>query len=185
MLRNNFQSGFLSLLYASGTHPLQMWSEKGTVSVVRDEDIQAQVVEVVGENISESFIACPPSKTLGIKLPLFVLNVKNMNRYFSFEIEIMDDKKYRRRFRASNYQTEARIKPYICTLPMRLSEGWNQVQLNLAELTRKVYGSGYVETLRVQIHANCRLRRVYFADKVCSEEELPVEFKLYLPKQEK
>ncbi|KAA0189817.1 cilia- and flagella-associated protein 20, partial [Fasciolopsis buskii] len=31
------------------------------------------------------------------------------------------------------------------------------------------------------IHANCRLRRVYFCDRVYTEEELPKEYKLYLP----
>ena len=33
----------------------------------------------------------------------------------------------------------------------------------------------------VQIHANCRIRRVYFSDRLYSEDELPAEFKLYLP----
>ena len=32
-----------------------------------------------------------------------------------------------------------------------------------------------------QIHANCRIRRVYFSDRLYSEDELPAEFKLYLP----
>ena len=32
-----------------------------------------------------------------------------------------------------------------------------------------------------QIHANCRIRRVYFSDRLYSEKELPAEFKLYLP----
>ncbi len=42
-------------------------------------------------------------------------------------------------------------------------------------------GTNYVETLRVQIHANCRLRRVYFSERLYAEEELPPEFKLFLP----
>lgn len=32
-----------------------------------------------------------------------------------------------------------------------------------------------------QVHANCRLRRIYFADRLYSEEEVPHEFKLYVP----
>jgi hypothetical protein len=52
-------------------------------------------------------------------------------------------------------------------------------------LFRRAYGTNYVETLRVQIHANCRIRRVYFSDRLYSEEELPAEFKLYLPVQQK
>lgn len=33
----------------------------------------------------------------------------------------------------------------------------------------------------MQIHANCRIRRIYFSDRLYAEEELPTEFKLYLP----
>lgn len=36
-------------------------------------------------------------------------------------------------------------------------------------------GTNYVETLRVQVHANCRIRRIYFSDRLYSEEELPPE----------
>jgi hypothetical protein len=44
-------------------------------------------------------------------------------------------------------------------------------------------GTNYIETLRVQVHANCRVRRIYFSDRLYSEEELPPEFKLFLPIQ--
>ncbi|VDP98535.1 unnamed protein product [Trichobilharzia regenti] len=33
----------------------------------------------------------------------------------------------------------------------------------------------------MKIHANCRLRRVYFCDRIYSEDELPKDYKLYLP----
>uniref|UniRef100_A0A7N4P2R0 Cilia and flagella associated protein 20 n=1 Tax=Sarcophilus harrisii TaxID=9305 RepID=A0A7N4P2R0_SARHA len=99
--------------------------------------------------------------------------------------QVLDDKNVRRRFRASNYQSTTRVKPFICTMPMRLDDGWNQIQFNLSDFTRRAYGTNYIETLRVQIHANCRIRRVYFSDRLYSEDELPAEFKLYLPVQNK
>ncbi|CAB4060340.1 Cilia- and flagella-associated protein 20 [Lepeophtheirus salmonis] len=119
------------------------------------------------QNVSTTYITCPadPRKTLGIKLPYLVMIVKNMKKYFTFEVQVLDDKNVRRRFRASNYQSTTRF--------------------NLADFTRRAYGTNYVETLRVQIHANCRIRRVYFSDRLYSEEELPAEFKLYLPVQQK
>ena len=83
------------------------------------------------------------------------------------------------------WQGVTRVKPYICTMPLKMDEGWNQIQFNLADFTRRAYGTNYVETLRVQVHANCRLRRIYFSDRLYSEEELPPEFKLYLPTQVK
>ena len=180
-----------------------------------------------------------------------------MKKYFTFEVQVLDDKNVRRRFRASNYQvghrrspraarcsgamrmragrpgdtgrwrrrrvegwsragagpvpergpvphlarhashglgaaiadtrpasqSTTRVKPFICTMPMRLDEGWNQIQFNLSDFTRRAYGTNYIETLRVQIHANCRIRRIYFSDRLYSEEELPPEFKLFLPIQ--
>jgi hypothetical protein len=48
-------------------------------------------------------------------------------------------------------------------MPMRLDDGWNQIQFNLSDFTRRAYGTNYIETLRVQIHANCRIRRIYFS----------------------
>ena len=84
-----------------------------------------------------------------------------MKKYFTFEVQVLDDKNVRRRFRASNYQSTTRVKPFICTMPMRLDEGWNQIQFNLSDFTRRAYGTNYIETLRVQIHANCRIRRCY------------------------
>lgn len=104
-----------------------------------------------------------------------------LKKYFTFEVMVLDDKNVRRRFRASNYQSTTRVKPFICTMPMRLDEGWNQIQFNLSDFTRRAYGTNYIETLRVQIHANCRIRRIYFSDRLYSEEELPPEFKLFLP----
>ncbi|CAG8546736.1 9327_t:CDS:2 [Ambispora gerdemannii] len=190
MFRNTFQSGFLSILYSIGNKPFQLWHtetdskyEESHVIRLTDDDIHSLVIEVLSPNVSTTYITCPAqlNRTLGIKLPILVLIVKNLKKYFTFEVQIMDDKNVKRRFRASNFQAITRVKPYICTMPMRLDDGWNQIQFNLADFTRRAYSTNYVETLRVQIHANCRLRRVYFADRVYAEEELPPEMKLWLP----
>ena len=137
----------------------------------------------MGTNVSTNYIVCPAEakKTLGIKLPFLVMILKNMKKYFTFEVQVLDDKNVRRRFRASNYQSTTRVKPFICTMPMRLDEGWNQIQFNLSDFTRRAYGTNYIETVRVQIHANCRIRRVYFSDRLYTEDELPAEFRLLLP----
>jgi hypothetical protein len=37
-------------------------------------------------------------------------------------------------------QSTTRVKPFITTMPMRLDEGWNQIQFNLADFTRRAYG---------------------------------------------
>eukprot|EP00948_MAST-09A_sp_MAST-9A-sp1_P002042 g2042.t1 len=166
--------------------PLRIWQKNvktGHIKRLTDGDIQSSVLEVVGHNVSVCYITCPreKNKTLGIKLPFLVMIIKNLKKYFTFEVTVLDDKNVRRRFRASNYQQTTRVKPFICTMPMRLDQGWNQIQFNLSDFTRRAYGTNYIETLRVQIHANCRIRRIYFSDRLYSEDELPGEFKLFLP----
>ena len=167
MFKNTYQAGFLSVLYSLGSKPLQIWSKtinNGYIKRLTDNDINSTVLEISGSNVSTTYISSPPSQNeeLGIKLPFLVILIKNLKKYFSFEIQVLDDKGIKRRFRASNYQTTTKVKPFICTMPMKLDDGWNQIQFNLSDFTRRAYGTNYVETLKISIHANCRLRRVYF-----------------------
>ncbi len=46
--------------------------------------------QIAGANVSTAFISCPadPTKTLGIKLPFLVMIIKNLNKYFTFEVQV-------------------------------------------------------------------------------------------------
>ena len=62
-------------------------------------------------------------------------------------------------------QSTTRVKPFICTMPMRLDDGWNQVQFNLADFTKRAYGelqvpggwwtSGYGQTAVCEVLQAC------------------------------
>ena len=71
--------------------------------------------------------------------------------------------------------------PFLALLPHKKLT--NSTHFFFLFLTFSFTGTNYIETLRVQIHANCRIRRIYFSDRLYSEEELPPEFKLFLPIQ--
>lgn len=93
MFKNTFQSGFLSILYSIGSKPLQIWDKKvrnGHIKRITDNDIQSLVLEIVGTNVSTTYITCPadPKKTLGIKLPYLVMIIKNLKKYFTFEVQV-------------------------------------------------------------------------------------------------
>ena len=90
--------------------------ENGHIKRITDGDIQSSVLEVASANVATTYITCPadPEKTLGIKLPFLVMIIKNLNRYFSFEVQVLDDKNVRRRFRASNYQVRAGGLLWLC-----------------------------------------------------------------------
>ena len=36
-------------------------------------------------------------------------------------------------------------------MPMRLDDGWNQIQFNLPDFTRRAYGTNYIEALKVHV----------------------------------
>ncbi|KAF8952055.1 hypothetical protein BGZ46_003688 [Entomortierella lignicola] len=131
------------------------------VEFLIDDTLNSQVLELLSTNLPSTFITTPslPTRTLGIKLPYLIMLVKNLEKYWSFEVAILDDRGEKRRFRASNFQ----------------------IQINLADYTKRAYGTAYMETQRITIHANCRIRRIYFSDRLVQESDLPAEFKLYLP----
>ncbi|EFA04288.2 cilia- and flagella-associated protein 20 [Tribolium castaneum] len=186
MFANTFQSGFISIFYSVGSNPLQLWDKQvknGHIRRVVDDEVRSLVLEISGTNVATTYITCPikPRLSLGIRLPFLVMIIKNMKKYFTFEIQILDDKDMHRRFRVSNFQSTTKVRPFCTTMPIGLSSGWNQVQFNLADFTKRAYGSTYLETTRVQIHANVRIRRIYFSDVLYSDDELPNEYKLFLP----
>ncbi|KAF9316195.1 hypothetical protein F5H01DRAFT_331720 [Linnemannia elongata] len=167
----------------SPTTPPPEHQQEPRVDFVVDDTLNSQVLEILSTHLPTTFITTPSlaTRTLGIKLPYLVFLVKNLGKYWSFEVTVLDDRGEKRRFRASNFQTTTRVKPYITTMPLRMDPGWNQIQLNLADYVKRAYGTAYVETQRITIHASCRIRRIYFSDRLVPENELPAEFKLYLP----
>jgi len=178
VFQDAYQADCFTILYSLGSKPLLYWDHKvrnGHIKRLTDEDLGSLALEVVGNNVATTFVTCPaaPGATLGIKLPYLGLLVKNLKKYFTFEIEVLDDNNVRRRFQASTYNKSTRVTNFMCTMPLHLDPGWNQVQFDLADFTRRAYSTGYVETLRITIHANCRLRRVFFTERPCCEEELP------------
>ncbi|XP_028128146.1 fibrous sheath CABYR-binding protein-like [Diabrotica virgifera virgifera] len=190
MFANSYQSGFISIFYSVGSNPLALWDKQvknGHIRRIMDDDVKSLVLEISGTNVATTYITCPikPRASLGIRLPFLIMIIKNMKKYFTFEIQILDDKDMRRRFRISNFQSSTKVRPFCTTMPMGLSSGWNQVQFNLADFTKRAYGTTYMETMRVQVHANVCIRRIYFTDTLYTDDDLPAEFKLFGPIQKK
>lgn len=182
MFRNTFQKGFLSVFHSIGSKPLLIWDSKvknGYIKRITDDDCKSLALEIRSVNVATCFITAPssPCVNLGIKLPFLIIVVKNLRKLFSFEIQILDDQNQLRRFRSSNYQSKTRVSNFSTSMPLALNDGWNQIQLNLADFTRRAYGTNYMETVRITVHANCRLRNIYFSDRLYSDDEKPAAFK--------
>lgn len=62
----------------------------GHVKRVTDEDVRTLVLEMRGTNVATCYIFTPinPKEVLGITLPFLVMIIKNLKKYFSFEIQV-------------------------------------------------------------------------------------------------
>ncbi|KAJ2514640.1 hypothetical protein GGI11_004013 [Coemansia sp. RSA 2049] len=189
MLRGVYHSGILTVLNSASTDPLALWECKqqddatgtSTIEIVDDDEISAPVLSIQGSELSKTYIACPgsPTSLLATKLPYLVLVLKNTNQLVGFEVEVMDDRGQARSFWIANYESSPQIHPRLSVLPLRLDQGWNHITFDLAQMTRRVYGTQYTETRRIRFHASTRLRFIFFADRLISEEDLPSELRLY------
>jgi len=190
MFRENYQKGCFSVFNSLGSSPLSIWgsrTQNGYIKRLLDEDCRSVTLEIIGTNVSTCYIYAPREEkvALGIKMPFLILLIKNLHKYFTFEVKILDDQNFCRRFRVSNFHSKTSVKPFCTQMPMGMSEGWNQIHFNLADFTRRAYGTTYIETVSLQIHANIRIRRIYFTDRLYTEDELPNDYRLISRPKEK
>lgn len=181
MYRHCVQKGFISVLFAIGSKPLQIWkaqAKSGSIKRITDEDINSLVLEILGANISTCFVSSPKdsNETFGISMPIFNLIFKNLKKCFAFEIEVVDVNKGKKRFHASSSRSNIMVTASVTFIPIRPKDGWNTLVIDLNKLMRRCYSVDYFETTRLTLYANCRVRRMYFSDRVYQEEELPIDY---------
>ncbi|ODM93950.1 Cilia- and flagella-associated protein 20 [Orchesella cincta] len=181
----SIQAGILSIFHSGNDRALDIWEKqvrKGHIKKVHDVHISANTLEIMGANMASVFITTPIGifQTLGVRLPFLVFVVKNLRKHFMFDVLVLDDKNLRRRLRFTNSISTCRIKPHISLIPLALDDGWNEIKINLPEILQKTYSSAFKETVRVQVHGNCRLRRILFCEKTSSDDTLPADVKAFI-----
>ncbi|XP_056894878.1 uncharacterized protein LOC130529012 [Takifugu flavidus] len=125
-------------------------------------------------------ITCPPDpeESLGIRLPCLNLLVKKTGEDWGFELTLIDDKNVHQRIYLGSHSREGTPVPLSFRWPLKLSNYWQYFCLDLADVTNRVFKTNYVETAKIKIYANCRIRRVYFTDRLYSYHELPSDYKV-------
>jgi len=75
--------------------------------------------------------------------------------WFINMLQMLDDSNVRRRFRASNMTCTTKVRPFVCSLPLKLTDGWNNIQINLVELTQRLYATQFIEATRLEVSCCC------------------------------
>ena len=141
------------------------------VAVIDDVELNTQCVEILGGQVSMQFDCDSILRYLS-------LHVKHLEKYFAFEVEIVDDSKQYRVFKCANTASVARIEMHECLLPVSVKLGWNFLNLDLEDLCQRAFGTNYLSTTQVRVYGNCRLLHVYFQDQLYSDAELPEHLKV-------
>ena len=183
MIADHSEIDYRNILFSVGPRPLNDWDqnvENGYIKRLTDPDIKTQVLEICSGNAESTYITIPREshEVLHMQLPIFSAVIKFLGKFFFIDITVLDDTKTKRTFKISDTITRAHVKNNISKIPMKLINGWNNVTINLSDFVKRAYGTNYVETLRVTLHANCRIRRAYFSNRVLNEDEIPSEYRL-------
>ncbi|KAF8767365.1 cilia- and flagella-associated protein 20-like [Argiope bruennichi] len=186
ILQNTLQSGVATIFSSHGYDPLKYWSthvEKGSIQRIRIPDMQGLVLELLSSSYCSTYISAPEDARMKIccNMPIMTMFVEYLNLPFTFEFQLRDSKKMKRRYRFSTCRMTSKLGTLTCHVPLHVRRGWNRIQVDLQDLTRWTYNSNYVEFLEIQIYANCRLRRIFFSDKLYNEDELPEDYLLKYP----
>ncbi|KAF0687183.1 Aste57867_21039 [Aphanomyces stellatus] len=139
------------------------------VHVVDDVEAQQPAVEIRGSD-ARLVLQCHSV------MRYLVLFAKNMDAFFAFEVEMLDDKKIYREFHITNARSLARVTGNACQMPLafgRGGSGWRYICLDVQRMCLEAFGTQHVATVQVRIHATCRLLRAYFQEIEYSDAELP------------
>lgn len=65
-------------------------------------------------------------------------------------LKVIDDENIQRQISVSTWQT-AKIKKCLCVVQLRLSTSWDYFNINLAKVTNALFGTKYVETVKIKV----------------------------------
>jgi len=157
---------------------------KGAIKLVKDFEVKSLTAELTTTGDSrKTFVAFPEMATPITPLPLLIIHIKNLNRKVCIEVDVqVVGEKRIRTLSFNNAQSVVRLMADVCSVPLRLRDGWNKLALDLNALTARVFAATFRHTVRVRVYAHCRLRRLYFSDRLYSDAELPNALKVMPPK---
>lgn len=139
------------------------------VAVVKEPELGFEAMTVdLASKAAELRFSCAS------KLPYLTLHIKDVDRFLSIEIVLLDAATNDlRRFELSNKQSVIRVGPASASLPLALNTGWNLLRLDLPRMARAAFGASQTITTEVTIHGVCRISKVFFSDGLYEDSELP------------
>lgn len=71
--------------------------------------------------------------------------------FFFDHFQVIDDTNVRRQIVQTTFRKEMRAMVCVVCFPLRLTDSWERIDFNLAELTKELFKTKYVETAKIQV----------------------------------
>mmetsp|Transcript_21805 Transcript_21805/g.28577 ORF Transcript_21805/g.28577 Transcript_21805/m.28577 type:complete len:195 (+) Transcript_21805:51-635(+) len=150
----------------------RLMDEGNEVAVVDDEELGRSCIDIEGRRASLVF-HCSSI------LPYLVIYVKNVDKFCSFDLEIVDDSKQYRSLSIGNHRSMATLTKNAVSMPLEMGPSWQYIFIDLEDLVRRAFGTNYLTTCQIQLYGHCRIYKMYFADRQYADAELPMHLRLF------
>lgn len=99
--------------------------------------------------------------------------MKHLAKFVTLEIEVVDSQSEFRTLLLSSKKSIVSVSGSRVEVPILLGEGWQLVKVDLEDLVFKAFGTAYLKTVHITINSACRLSKLFMADQVYSDAQLP------------
>jgi hypothetical protein len=157
--------------------------EQSVVEVIDlDKEISAQAIEILGDGeIVWDLSRNPPI------LQYLSLHLRNLDKFLSFEVVVVDESSKTRVFKISNRRSHAVISNEkiatdkeegeteisVCELPLSIGSGWQMCCVDLVDLCQSAFGTRRPNVLSISLKGNCRVSKVFFHKEKYADAEMP------------
>mmetsp|Transcript_80753 Transcript_80753/g.229530 ORF Transcript_80753/g.229530 Transcript_80753/m.229530 type:complete len:220 (+) Transcript_80753:149-808(+) len=155
----------------------QVVNDGSEVQVLDDAQLNCPVIELLGPRGALTFACNVPHRYLGI-------HMRHLHKFLTIEVDVVDSSQKYRKFHLSTRRSIATVTDEVCEMPMMMqSDDWQLVMLDLQDMCARAYGTDYESMAQVKINATCRVAKVYMADALYSDAEMPAHLRAVKPEK--
>lgn len=134
--------------------------------MVDDPELGREVLGLMGHNAAIEF-----RMTSVIRYLAF--HVKNENSFLKLKLKVMDSSGVVRQLILTNQRSTVYCYRNVCEMPLLLGPGWQYINLDIAEIVPRAFGTQYTSCRGVQVSGTCKVSKIYFQDREYADAELP------------
>ena len=109
------------------------------------------------------------------------VHVKNESSFIRIKFKVMDSAGIIRQLVLTNQRSTVYCYRNLCEMPLLLGPNWQYVNLDIADIVPRAFGTQYMSCRAVQVSGTCRVSKIYMQDREYADAELPPHLRVLAP----